>query len=173
MQRVARPGATVVVAVGSAPPILSVGAVKAGARLLLESMQGLVGRAPLQATAFLDGMLDRHLGLAPPEQDAAWTKGKAHYSASVPQLMRETGYRDVRSAWIGQTSEIDSVDDFWRLQATFSSRARKRIPQATAAQVAALRGAFDAACERQLQRGGKLVYRSGALVAIGTVPTAA
>lgn len=171
MRRVARPGARVVVAVGSAPPVLSLAAATAALRNSFEALQGLAGRAPLKATAFLDGLLDRHLGAAPPEQEAAWTHGTTRFANSVASLMRQAGFEGVQTAWVGQASEIRSVEDFWRLQATFSSRVRKRVAQAAAAQVAALRADFDARCGRHLARGGKLVYRSGALVTVAVAGT--
>ncbi len=170
MRRVARPGARVAIAVGSAPPAFSAAAARAAVRVVVESLQEIAGRAPLKATAFLDDMLDVHLGPALPDQEAPWTHGTSHFDGTISQLMRQAGFADVRTTWVGQSSEIDSIDDFWRLQATFSSRARKRLPLASAAQLTALRHAFDAQCRRHLDRGGKLVYRTGALVGIGVAP---
>jgi len=170
MRRVSRPGARVAIAVGSSPPAFSAAAAEAAIRVVVESLQGIVGRAPLKATAFLDAMLDAHLGPAPPDQEAAWTHGTSHFGGAIAQLMGRAGFADVRTTWVGQSSEIDSIDDFWRLQATFSSRARKRLPLASAARLASLRTAFEVACRRQLDRGGKLVYRTGALVGIGVAP---
>lgn len=170
MRRVVRPGAPVVVGVGSAPPLVSRAAASASLRRMRELLQGLTGRAPLVATGFLDGLLDRYLGAAGPDQEAEWTHGTKAYSTSVARMARDAGFTDVRTTWVGQSSEVASVDEFWRLQATFSSRARKRIPRATPDQLAALRQAFDAACGRHVARGGKLVYRSGALLALATAP---
>lgn len=171
MQRVARPGARVVVAVGSAPPLLSFAGAGSVVRNVFETLLGLAGRAPLKATAFLEGLLDRHLGDAPRAQDAAWTRGTTQSLGRVAGMMQAAGFGALHTKWIGQASENLTADEFWRLQATFSSRARKRIAHATPTQVASLRSAFDSACERHLARGGRLVYRSGALVTAAVAGT--
>lgn len=168
--RVLRPGGRAVIGVGSAPPFGSPAYVKAGCRLVLERLQSALGRGPLYATAFLDGLLDEHLGHARHEEEVQWTHGAGGLSSPVSSMMRAAGFVQVRTHWVGQTSYLDSAEAFWTLQATLSSRARKRIGAASAQQVARLRQAFDATCVRRLARGGKLIYRSGALIAIGERP---
>lgn len=172
MVRVLAPGGRAVVAVGSAPPFGSLAFVTAGCCSIVERLQIALGRGPLYATAFLDGLLDDHLGRAPREEDAEWTHGIDGFSGSVSSMMREAGFTEVQMDWIGQTSSIDSAGDFWTLQATLSSRARKRIAAATEEKVARLKQAFDETCRRHLARGGTLIYRSGALIVMGERPQA-
>ena len=75
-----------------------------------------------------------------------------------------------RTTGIGQSSDIASIDDFGSMQATFSSKARKRLPAADPAAVSALRDEFYRLCKQHQARGGRLVYRTGALVALGQAP---
>lgn len=161
MVRVGRPGSVAVVGVGSAPPFLSAAFFEAGLRVVFERLQGLSGRAPLHATAVIDGLLARHAAAEAPHH------GTADAFGSLRGAMRDAGYRDLRSAWVGQRSVIATVEDFWGLQATLSTRARKLLPLLPASDALALRNEFDAHCQQQLRRGGKLVYRSGALIVAG------
>ena len=59
---------------------------------------------------------------------------------------------------------IESPEEFWDLQATFSSKARKRLSRASEADSAALRAGFLAACRDVQGRGGELIYRVGASI---------
>ena len=172
MLRVVRPGGRAVVAVGSAPPFGSLAFIAAAGRVVLERVQLALGRGPLHATAFLDGLLDDYLGHARREEDAEWTQGSDRFSGSVSSMMREVGFTRVQTEWVGETFYLDSAAAFWTLQATLSTRARKRIAVASGQQVARLKQAFDDICKHHLARGGKLIYRSGALIAIGERPPA-
>lgn len=173
MFRVARPGSRTIVAVGSGPAFLSTDFVTVGCRFVFEKVQSLFGRGPLYATSFLDGLLDQRLGPAAHAHDTAWAHahGSEGSSASVPEMMRVVGYTDVRSTWVGQTSVIESAEDFWTLQVTLSSRARRSLPSVTEPTLRSLKHEFDEICAGHLRRGGKLIYRSGALISIGTRPT--
>ncbi len=170
MFRCSVPGGQTLVAVGSAPPLFSGAFFKAGMRVLSDRILGLAGRAPLYATAFLDQLIGRKLGSLDHGEHAAWTHGVKRYSGTVATLMRRVGYRNVRSAWIGHAAMLDSVHEFWTLQVTLSSYARKRTQSASPAEIAGLRAAFDGICGRHLARGGRLVYRSGALITTGRRP---
>lgn len=161
MVRVSRPGSRVVVGVGSAPPWRSMGFVAGGLRAVLERAQGLAGNQPLYATRFLDRLLARHV---PPETHL---HGTADAVGDLAQAMRRVGFQDVRTTWVGQSSTIASADDFWGLQMTLSTQARKARPKLAAAALSSLRQEFDDTCGAHQRRGGKLVYRSGALIASG------
>jgi ubiquinone/menaquinone biosynthesis C-methylase UbiE len=169
MKRVLVPGGRAVVAVGSAAPVGSVAYIRTGCRLLWERLQIARGRGPLYATTFLEGMLDSYLGQARREEEAKWTHGTDAFSSSVANMMGEAGFADVETEWVGQTSYIDSAEDFWTLQATLSSRARKRLVDAREQDVARLKEAFKDTCISHLARGGTLVYRSGASITVGRV----
>ena len=170
MFRCCAPGGRTLVAVGSAPPLFSTAAIRAAYRKGLDAALRVVGRAPLRATAFLDGLIEKHLGPDGQPQHAAWTHGVQRYSATVAQLMARVGYADIRSSWLGQSTTITSVEEFWTLQVTLSSHARKRIQAASQREVSGLRAAFNTTCEAHLKKGGQLIYRSGALITTGRRP---
>lgn len=161
MMRVLRPGGTIVVGVGSAAPRGSRAFFANALRELFERTGALAGHAPLYATAFLDQLVEKHVGARTPVHgtaDAVGPLGRALVSA---------GCTGVTSTWIGQSSDIGSAEDFWNLQLTLSTRARKAWPELGAQARSALREEFDSRCAAQLRRGGRLVYRSGALIAAG------
>lgn len=161
MFRVGRAGGRAVIGVGAAPPWPSVGFVEVGCRVVVERLQAMAGRGPLHAPRFLDGML-------PDAASAA--HGTADAFDDLAAAMREVGYRRVRTKWAGQTSAVESAEDFWNLQVTLSSRARKALQHMPAGEVQGLRRRFMARCEEHLRRGGRLLYRSGALIASGERP---
>jgi ubiquinone/menaquinone biosynthesis C-methylase UbiE len=170
MHRVCRPGGVTVVGVGSGPPLLSAGFFSRGFERVHDVLLGMRGLRPLTATAFLDGLIDEHLGHATKEEDAAWTHGATRFDASVSALMNSSGFTGIDVQWFGQSAQIASNEDFWRLQVTLSSRARKRYADSSVEKRTALRNAFDAQCKAHTQRGGLMIYRSGALVTRGIRP---
>jgi ubiquinone/menaquinone biosynthesis C-methylase UbiE len=168
MFRVLKREGRALVAVGSAPPLLSTGFFKVGCEVALERARSLAGRGPLYATDLIEHLLDKHLGTTPPEQHAGWTHGVAGFATAVKQLMRTAGFAHVRAVWAGNTVRMDSAEKFWAVQATFSSRARKQLPETPTDLAAAVRQDFLQICRHRLARGGELIYRTGALVGIGS-----
>ena len=53
---------------------------------------------------------------------------------------------------------LETPADFWDIQRTFSSIARKRLNSATPDQVAKVRAKFEEVCQQVLSRGGRLTY---------------
>lgn len=170
MFRCSKPGSQTLVAVGSAPPPGSRAFFDAGMRLVAERMLGLVGRAPLYATTFLDRLIEQTLPGAGHDEHAGWTHGVKQYSGTVSALMQRVGYEKISSSWVGHAAVLESAQDFWTLQVTLSSFARKRMQAVTPAQYKDLRTKFDAICNRHLARGGRLIYKSGALITTGRRP---
>jgi ubiquinone/menaquinone biosynthesis C-methylase UbiE len=164
MLRVARPGSIAVVGVGSAAPPLSAGFFAGAAWRASDLLRSLVGRGALQATGFLDRLVARHEG------EKVHAHGTADAVGRLAQAMRDAGYVDVRHCWVGQASTISSVEEFWDLQVTLSSHARKALAEMDAGGVSELRREFDALCRRHAGRGGSFVYRSGAMIASGRRP---
>ncbi len=169
MRRVLRPGGCAVVAVGSAPPLLSF----AGAGAVFRRFTGIArrafGKGDLLACEYLDRLVERYLPAAYSNEEAGWTQRHAA-SHSVPRMMQDAGFRNIRTAWAGNDGIIASMDEFWEVQVTFSSLARKRIAAASTQAVEALRREFAAGCERTLAAGGRLRYPTGALIVAGTAP---
>lgn len=170
MHRCCAAGGRVLVAIGSAPPLLSVAGLHAAMRRVGNLGLQLLGRAPLQAPAHLDRLIESRLGPGDEGEHAAWTHGIKHFDQSLAEQMRGAGFSGVGVAWLGHTNVIRTVEEFWSLQYTLSSLARKRLQAIPPEQFAALRQEFDEECARQLARGGRLEYRSGALVATAVRP---
>jgi ubiquinone/menaquinone biosynthesis C-methylase UbiE len=164
MLRVGRPGSVAIVGIGSSAPFPSWAFCANAWRALSERARALVGNGSLYATQFLDQLVVKHGGRL------AEQHGTADAVGELTQAMRRAGYRDVRACWVGQTGLIASAADFWGLQVTLSTRARKALPTMGAERVGALWREFEERCRDHLARGGKLVYRSGALLARGTRP---
>lgn len=165
--RVLRPGGRFAAAVGSGPAMFSVEGLRAVLALGRRRLAGWLGRER-EACAHLDALVERHLGAPRSEEIASWSAGHAEFSAPLASLVREAGFSDVSTVWHGREYKIESAEEFWALQATFSSLARKRIAGSEPEAVARLRLAFHEDCEAVLGRGGRLVYRVGAALVTGT-----
>ena len=169
MSRVLRPGGRLVVAVGSAPSLASRAGLAAAWRRLGAVGAGLVGRRDLVACAYLDRLVEAHLPPGRDDEEAAWIHAHSMHG-SVERMVADAGFRDVRSDWAGNDGIVPSKEDFWDVQVTFSTLARKRLPTAPADAVARLRREFDAGCERAQASGGKLRYPTGALIVVARKP---
>jgi ubiquinone/menaquinone biosynthesis C-methylase UbiE len=160
MFRVGRRGSIAVVGIGGGPPLPSVAFVRAAAWRVSNAMLELAGRGALQATQFLDAMVAAQSSPSRPTHH----HGTADAVGDLALAMRRAGYVDLRRHWFGQSSRIESVDEFWALQVTLSTHARKALSDMPAAATLRLRKEFDKRCHAHLRRGGSLVYRSGAVV---------
>jgi ubiquinone/menaquinone biosynthesis C-methylase UbiE len=165
MWRVGRPGSVAVVGIGSSAPFPSWALCANAWHLLMERARGLWGAGALHATAFLDHLIAKHGG------QVATQHGTADAVGDLAGAMRQAGYRDVQVQWVGQTGLVGSPADFWGLQVTLSTRARKALPEMGSARVEALWREFEERCRDHLAQGGTLVYRSGALLARGVRPS--
>ena len=161
IHRVLRPGGSIALAVGSRPPLSAAGIAHRIGRIpfYLEHLRGRVLIAP----AFLDELVNRHIptGAAPEETELA--SSTRNRSAAVPSLLKEAGFAGVKVTWQGFEAELPSVEEFWDVQCTYSSVARKRLAAATAAQRQAVEAEFSARAGRVLAQGGRLVYTYAAL----------
>lgn len=157
MGRVLRPGGRLVVAVGSGPPWLSWTGFLHRLGCLPGAARELAGRR-LTAPRFLDGLVQRALPGSSEPEITPWSRRHWNRSRVVPGLVREAGFRDLRTCWEGHEAVLESPEEFWELQRTFSSMARKRLSQASPDRVDALRGEFLETCRAVQSRGGELAY---------------
>ena len=162
MYRVLRPGGRLVVAVGSGAPRLSATGVRHAFRLAPRLAAIASGRR-LHAPDYLNRIVEKHLPHETEPELTALAGGSRNHAHSVPDLVRAAGFGDVERSWTGYESELPSIDEFWEMQLTYSSMARKRVATASPAQLATIRSEFVAGCERVLSRGGRLVYPYAAL----------
>lgn len=156
MRRVLVPGGRLVLGVGGGPLLWSTAGLGAGIRRVERRFREQRG---LQLTAphFLDGLTRKHLGDAEEPEVTAWA-GKPGRAARVRRLVTAAGFRDIAVGWQEQRAVLTTCDEFWEIQATLSSIARKRLLGASPGAIDALRTEFDRTCTAVLSRGGQLVY---------------
>lgn len=164
MGRVVKPGGRVVVGIGSGP-ILSWAGLSTIVSRLSETWQLARGRL-LVAPEFLDRLVQKHFPDEAPHERA---QGGTHPLAqkSLSSLFRSAGLQVVGREWHGHTESLSSAEEFWELQATFSTMARKRLALVSAEEMQRIRTPFFESCERVLSAGGRLVYHNGALFVVG------
>ena len=155
--RVLEPGGRVVVAVGSRPPPLSVTGMAHRVGYVPKLVAQLFGRR-LIAPMLLDSLVEeRFRGRSAPEQSALADASRTR-TGSVVQLVRRAGFTGIRTHWEGHEATIADPEEFWMIQRTFSSIARKRLEERSPEEVAALRSEFLDRCRTTQARGGRLVY---------------
>ena len=161
MFRVLKPGGRVVIGVGSSPARDSIAQIGYGCSRAWEMVERGLGRW-LAAPEYLDQLLRRHVP-AEGETETAEITRSGHPGTFLPRMVRTAGFENLQRSWQGYAPEFKTAEEFWELQATYSTFARKRLTQATPAQAKAVREEFFSTCQSVLGRGGRLVYRYGAL----------
>jgi SAM-dependent methyltransferase len=157
MFRVLRPGGRLVVAIGSGAPLLSLDGLLHRVKRLPDLLAGFRGRR-LTAPGFLNGLVERDFPEAhDPEETALAKHGSSRADALVP-LVRGAGFEVVSSAWQGHRVAFEMPEEYWEIQRTFSSVARKRLTNGDPEKVTALKREFLKTCNRVQSRGGSLVY---------------
>jgi ubiquinone/menaquinone biosynthesis C-methylase UbiE len=169
MLRVLRPGGKLVIAVGSGSPIFSLRGLVHRFRRLAEILLRLQDKR-LFAPAFLNALVDKYIPASGEAEESLLARTHHNRTRSVPELVHKAGFSDVRSYWEPQRVIVDTPEEFWDLQRTFSSIARKRLSTATAAEVDSLREEFLRTCREVQSRGGKLVYPLAALYVVAQRP---
>jgi len=166
MYRVLRPGGRLAVAFGAGPPLLSTAAARRALARVGEAWRRGRGRE-LAAPAFLEDLTRRRLG-------DAGSHHAAHHPASVnvPALARAAGFIGLASSWVGQRYVLDTPEEFWQLQRTYSTAVRERLRRADPPAVRELREMTVQAARDVQQRGGKLVYRHAARIVTARRPPA-
>jgi ubiquinone/menaquinone biosynthesis C-methylase UbiE len=157
MFRVLRPGGRLVVAIGSGAPIFSLKGLLHRVRRLPDMLAGFRG-TQLTAPGFLNGLVERHFPEEyGPEETALAKHGSGRAGAVVP-LVRGAGFEVVNTHWQGHRVGFDSAEEYWEIQRTFSSVARKRLARSDAEELSELKLEFLRTCDEVQSRGGKLVY---------------
>lgn len=161
MYRVLRPGGSLALAVGSRPPLSISGIAHRFSRIpfFLDYLRGRVLIGP----AFLDELVTRHIPETASLEETELAGHSRNRSLIVPRLINQAGFRSISVSWRGYEAVLSSIDEFWDVQCTYSSIARKRLANATAAQRRAIESEFTARCEKAISRSGRLVYTYAAL----------
>lgn len=156
MYRVLKPGGRLAVAVGSGPPATSLVGWWRRLGKLLDVLLERVGRRAI-ATGSLERWLEERVPSTAAEE-SAWAAEHHNRAGVIPDLVRQAGFEGVRTDWMGRTAVLESAEDFWELQATNSSKVRKRLGALREDEVARLREEYLEGSRAVLGRGGKLVY---------------
>ena len=162
MFRVLKPGGTLVVAVGSSPRWLSWLGMKNAVMLLPELISRLLRRR-FVAPEFLNRLVQESIPAGDESEESSLARASRNRTRSVTTLLRDAGFENLRQHWEGHQATMKTPEDFWDIQRTFSTIARKRLNRATPDQVAKIRAKFDELCDKALSRGGRLTYPFAAL----------
>ncbi len=161
MFRVLKPGGRIVIGVGSSPARDSFAQVGYACSRAWEMVERSRGRW-LAAPSYLDDLVRKYIP-AEAETETAHIARSGHPGTFLPRLVRAAGFANLQRSWQGYAPEFKTAEEFWELQATYSTFARKRLGHATPTQVQSVKSEFFATCRAVLSRGGRLVYRYGAL----------
>jgi len=167
--RVLKPGGTFAVAVGSAPLLTSPAGIFSYVERAIGKIAEMRGRQ-LVACRQIESLVDLYLPRTEAMEEAAWTKAHHGFAGSLRSLVEGADFEVTQSRWLGRTYSFDSADEFWDLQTTFSSTARKRITNASPQLVNIIRDAFMDQCNAVVGRGGQLKYRVGAALIVAVKP---
>jgi ubiquinone/menaquinone biosynthesis C-methylase UbiE len=169
MLRVLRPGGTAVIAVGSRPPLASLHTVSAGMAYVRGLLGEMRGRR-LVAPKFLDSLVSTHFPDHDHQELTNLAEGSMRRTSSVVALARSAGFSVTRTLWRRYEARLDDPRDFWELQRTFSSTARKRLLDRPPTAVDHLRDEFMQRATEVLRRGGQLAYPYAAFVVVARKP---
>jgi ubiquinone/menaquinone biosynthesis C-methylase UbiE len=167
MHRVLKPGGKLVIGMGSAPPWSAIQGWTHRLGRLPDLIRLRTGRL-LLAPAHLNSLVERHLRKPSDPEETHLARDRGARAPAAAKLVRAAGFNRIRTHWQGGHLVLNSAEEFWNLQRTFSSIARKRLREATPSQVAIVRRDLDADCRRVLSNRGKLVYHYAAFYVMGT-----
>lgn len=155
--RVIKPGGRLVVAVGSSPPLFSVSGLTHRLKVLPDLVRRKQGKQ-LVAPGFLDSLVERFLPESNGTEESHLARSAHNRTDSVSELVQAAGFKVLQTDWQGHQAQFDEPEEFWEIQRTFSSIARKRVTDAAPEKVEALRREFFERCRAVQSRGGNLVY---------------
>ena len=91
-------------------------------------------------------------------------------AAVVREMVEAAGFVAPQVTSAAYAAEIETPEEFWDLQVTFSSFARKRIEAARLDQVEDLNCRFLSRCRDLKRLGGSLIYPYSAFIVSATRP---
>jgi ubiquinone/menaquinone biosynthesis C-methylase UbiE len=155
--RVLSPGGRLVLAVGSSPPLFSVSGLTHRLKILPDLVRRKQGRQ-LVAPNFLDALVEQYLPETGGVEESHLASHSHNRSSGVFELVQTAGFKVLQTDWRGHQSQFETPGEFWEIQRTFSSIARKRLNAAPPEKVESLRQKFFEGCRQVQSRGGNLVY---------------
>jgi ubiquinone/menaquinone biosynthesis C-methylase UbiE len=167
--RVLRPGGKLALAVGSGPPLFSGDGAAEGVKFLRRTFAVQRGKL-LLAPRSLDDFVTRRIPEREEPEESSLAREGRNRSQKVPQLIRQAGFAGARTTWCGAENVVQTPEEFWEVQRTFSSIVRKRLLNVTPEKIEALRNEFLEACRKVQSRGGRLIYPFAALFVVAQRP---
>jgi ubiquinone/menaquinone biosynthesis C-methylase UbiE len=162
MRRVMKPGGRLVLAVGSRPP-RSIRALVHYVGRLPGYVRELGGRQ-LVGPRFLDSLVRSMCPPSPEPEESLTARSSLNRTGQTRSLVARAGFTQIDELWSGHALILPTVDEFWDMQRTFSSVARKRLAAAPESVREAVEAEFRKRCNVVLARGGELVYPYGAFM---------
>lgn len=168
MFRVLRPGGRLLITVGSRPPLVSVDTVTHSVAEVGRRVQALRGRR--LSSDLLDLIVDAKL---PPDDDVPHGSALAtqlNRAGAVAALARAAGFTRLGRSWRNFQNDVATADEFWEMQRTICTRARKRLLAAPPALIDAVQREFLARCRATVAQGGRLVFPISAVFVTAVKP---
>jgi 2-polyprenyl-3-methyl-5-hydroxy-6-metoxy-1,4-benzoquinol methylase len=164
--RVIRPGGRLILAVGSGIPMFSFYSWIHLVRRFPDFLKDLLGRR-LTAPQFLDSLVLQNIPETHEPEESHLAAHTFHNRArTVVSLIKEVGFKVLKTDWLGHEEIIETPEEFWEIQRTFSSIARKRLSIADANQIENIQRKFLKKCREVQSKGGQLVYPFGAFYVV-------
>jgi ubiquinone/menaquinone biosynthesis C-methylase UbiE len=157
MFRVLRPGGRLVIAVGSPAPLFSLSFFAQGFKHLYRLERQRRGKL-LVAPRFLDDLVRKHFPEAVSDAEGSIAHQSLNRTHNVLRMVRESKFTDIKTYWYGHVPRLDTTEEFWSVQRTFSSFARKRLANVSKDRLSALQREFFDTCRRVRDNGGELRY---------------
>ncbi|MEO6655361.1 MAG: methyltransferase domain-containing protein [Pyrinomonadaceae bacterium] len=167
--RVTRRGGRLVVAVGSRPSLFSLSGLGNHIKLVPDFVRRVVGKQ-LVAPGFLDSLVVRRFPDVGEHEESDLASHSHDRSQGVVDLVQAAGFKITHTDWQGHQAVIETPEEFWEIQRTFSSISRKRLGAGTPEGVEALRTEFLGKCRTVQSRGGSLVYPFAAYYVVANKP---
>ena len=155
--RVLKPGGRLVVAVGSSPPLFSLSGFAHRLKVMPDIVRRIRGKQ-LVAPGFLDSLVESHFPQTNGHEESHLASHSHDRTQGVASLVRSAGFRVLETCWQGNQAVLETAEEFWEIQRTFSSISRKRLNDASPEKLESLRQEFFRKCQAVQSRGGNLAY---------------
>lgn len=167
--RVLRPGGSVLVALGSGPPRLSIQGLRHRIARSPDLLRLARGRL-LIAPGFLETLLQRMFPSDSGSEETALASHSKVRGRPVEALLREVGFAAIGSHWEGYQHTFADPEQFWLVQRVYSSVARKKLAALSEQDRERVKQSFLETCVRVQSRGGRLIYPFAAHFVRATKP---
>lgn len=155
--RVLKPGGRLVIAVGSSPPLFSLSGLTHRLKVLPDLLRRRQGKQ-LVAPGFLDSLVEKHLPESAGDEESHLAGHSHNRTGGVSELAEAARFKVLQTDWKGHQAEFENAEEFWEIQRTFSSIARKRLNDAPPEKVELVKKEFFEKCHVVQSNGGVLVY---------------